>query len=107
MHAGRASHSQLLLVDQPLDELAARRRVGVEADTRRLAAARRGQSRAEHRRTRWGEAAHLEQRPPRAHGYLAWSRGGAWRVCGGCTLSTEAVHMCTNMCTSMCTTCYM
>jgi hypothetical protein len=70
-HAERTSDGEVLVVDQPLDDLSARGCGGVKDDSGRLLAAWRGQCGAEDRCARRREAAHLEQRARRAHGHLA------------------------------------
>ena len=89
--AERTSHGEVLVVDQPLDDLSARGRGGVEGDSWRLLTARRGQRGAEDRRPRRREAAHLEQRAPRAHGHLAgyWRGHMAWHWQGTGTVTWQ------------------
>ena len=89
--AARTSHGEVLVVDQPLDDLSARGRGGVKGDSWRLRAARCGQRGAEDRRARRREAAHLEQRAPRAHGHLAWYWRGhmAWHWQGTGTVTWQ------------------
>ena len=55
-HAERTSDGEVLVVDQPLDDLSARGCGGVKDDSGRLLAARRGQCGAEDRCARRGSA---------------------------------------------------